>query len=96
MRQPILDGCFHAGGEARRVVEAERAGRPVDLVALPAQLLHRVHVIPRDDQALRQNGELRQPLARTPQIVFPQAGGEPEVVVLAHGLQDIATFPFGL
>jgi hypothetical protein len=96
MSQPILDGCFHAGGEARRVVEAERAGRPVDLVALATQLLHRVHVVPRGDKALRQGGELRQPVARTPQVVLPKAGGEPEVVVLAHGLQDIATFPFGL
>jgi hypothetical protein len=96
MSQPIFDGGFHAGGEARRVVEAERAGRPVDLVALPAQPLHRVHVVPRGDKALRQGGQLRQPVARTPQVVLPQAGGEPEVVVLAHGLQDIASFPFGL
>jgi hypothetical protein len=65
-------------------------------MGLPAELLHRACVVPRGDEAFGQLGDPAQLVTRALQVHLPHARGEPEVVVLAHGLQDIASFSIGL
>jgi hypothetical protein len=96
LSEPLLGRCFKLCGDRRRSAEPERARRPVDLVGLAPQLLERVDVVPRGDEALDQLGDQAQLVTRSLQVPFPHAGGEPEVVVLGHGLQDITSFIFGL
>jgi len=65
-------------------------------VGLAAELLHGVDVVPCGDEALGQLGDPAQLVTRSLQVPLPHAGGEPEVLVLAHSHQDIASFSFGL
>src|SRR2546425_5522268 len=63
---------------------------------LPAQILDRRDVVAGVDEPLGQLGDPSQLVPRSLQVLVPEAGGEPEVGVLAHGLQDIASFIFDL
>jgi hypothetical protein len=64
----------------------------VDLVSLAAELLDGIEVVPTRDEPLGQLGDPSQLIAHALEVLLPQAGGESEVVVLAHGLQDTASF----
>jgi hypothetical protein len=68
----------------------------MDLVGLAAELVDSVDVVPRRDEALGQFGNRAQLAARSLQVHLAHAGGEPEVVDLAHGLQDITSLSFDL
>jgi hypothetical protein len=94
--EPLLGRRFKLCGNRRRSAEPERARRPVDLVGLAPELLERVDVVSRGDEALDQLGDQAQLVPRSLQVSLPHPGGEPEVVVLAHELQDITSFIFGL
>ncbi|MDP3910094.1 MAG: hypothetical protein Q8Q14_06855 [Gemmatimonadales bacterium] len=62
----------------------------------PAQLFERREVVARGDKALGQLGDPAQLVAHSLQIFVPHTGGEPEVIDLAHGLQDITSLSVGL
>jgi len=94
--EPLLGRLFELRGDRARLRESERAGRTTDFVGLATELGNGVDIVSRGDESL---GQLRYPaqlVSRSLQVSLPHAGGEPEVVVLAHGLQDITSFIFGL
>jgi hypothetical protein len=59
---------------------------------LAAELVDGVNVIPRHDKAFGQLCDPAQLVARSLQVHLAHAGREPEVLHLAHGVQDIASF----
>ena len=63
---------------------------------LPAELLDRRDIIACGDEAFGQLGDLSQLVARALEVLAPYSGREPEVVDLAHGLQDITSLFLGL
>lgn len=60
-------------------------------MGLAAELVDGVDVISRRDEAFGQLGDPAQLVARSMQVSLAHAGGESEILHLAHGVQDITS-----
>src|SRR3989449_8773673 len=96
MLQPLLGGVLELGGDDGGLGEADRPGGATQPMGVAAQCFDCGRVVARSDQPFSQLCDRSELIAGSLQVLVPYSGREPEVVDLAHGVQDITSLSFDL